>query len=431
MRIAFTVHKLPPASLGGTEVYTLSLAQTLARQGHRVAIFYPHEGATKLTKAGGPNDMELWQAPLPAERPHENPVSMFWHTFRDRAIEAAFVEFLAQTQPEVIHFQHVQGVSARLIELAAGRPRIATLHDYWYFCANSQLVRPDRQPCAGPSPGCRNCVDCATSRADLTPLRRLRALVAIPLAYRNAYLRKMAGQIDLFISPSAFLRSQYVAQGFPGEKIVVMENGMDPARLLHLPPPDKTEARVRPHFGYLGALAWQKGAHILVDAFNSLPADAASLTLYGSERAFPDYAAEVRAAIRHPHARMAGPIAHDQVGSVLRTFDALVVPSLWYENSPLVIQEAYLLGVPVIASNLGALAEKVQDGVVGRLFPPGDSAALANLLAEIVAQPTLLQAYRAQITPPPTIEEQAASLAGIYRSLVVRWSFTGRSLVVH
>jgi glycosyltransferase involved in cell wall biosynthesis len=436
MRIAFTVHKLPPDSLGGTEIYTLSLARSLAREGHDVAIFHPQPGAASLQHVVGEDGVDRWRAPLPADRQGENPVSLFWHTFRDHAIERAFSTFLDKVQPELVHFQHVQAVSARLIEMAAGLPRVATLHDYWYYCANSQLVRPDRQPCAGPSAGCRNCVDCATVRADLAGLSVLRPLVALPLAYRNAYLRRMAQQIDLFITPSHFLRSQYVGQGFPGDKIVVLENGMDLARLggkagdkakaeaqVEAQVEAKAEAEkgvVRPHFGYLGAFAWQKGAHVLVEAFNRLPPDAASLTLYGSETAFPDYAAQVRAAIRHPQVRVAGPAPFDQVGAVLRQFDALITPSLWYENSPLVIQEAYALGIPVIASNLGALAEKVQDGVSGRLFPAGDSVTLAAILQEISAEPALLARYRQQINPPPTIEEHTRQIEQLYRQLVMR-----------
>lgn len=426
MRIAFTVHKLPPDSLGGTEIYTLGLARALARQGHAVAIFCPQPGATSLERVVGEDGVDRWRAPLPADRQAENPISLFWHTFRDHAIERAFAAFLDEVQPDLVHFQHVQAVSAKLIEMAGRLPRrlplVATLHDYWYFCANSQLVRPDRQPCAGPSVGCRNCVDCATVRADLAGLNALRPLVALPLAYRNAYLRRMAEQIDLFITPSHFLRSRYIGQGFPGHKIVVLENGMDLARLVGKTG-EEAEAQlekgvVRPHFGYLGAFAWQKGAHVLVEAFNRLPPDAASLTLYGSETAFPDYAAQVRAAIRHPHVRVAGPAPFDQVGAVMRQFDALITPSLWYENSPLVIQEAYALGIPVIASNLGALTEKVQDGVSGRLFPAGDSAALAAILQEIIADPALLAHYRQQISPPPTIEEHTLQVEQLYRQLV-------------
>ena len=417
MHIAFTVHKYPPESLGGTEIYTLTLARALVKLGHRVTVFYPSAAVTKVTHTVDADGVARWQVPLPPTRASENPAQQYWHTFRDQRIERTFAAFLAETRPDLVHFQHVQGVSARLIELAQGLPRIATLHDYWYFCANSQLIRPDRQPCMGPSTANWNCVDCATARADLHALRTLRPLVALPFAYRNHYLRKMADQIDQFIAPSHFLCEQYIGQGWPGDRIVVLENGMDRQRLLAVQGENLSPALARPHFGFLGSLAWQKGVHILIEAFNQLPPTAA-LTIYGSDQAFPDYGAELRALARHPHIRFAGPLAYDQVGAALHGLDALVVPSLWYENSPLVIQEAYVVGVPVIASRLGALLEKVQEGQSGRLFPAGDSTALATLLAEIIAQPAQLTLLRQGITPPPTVEAHAAAILDRYEQML-------------
>ena len=418
LRIAFVVHKLPPESLGGTEVYTRSLARALAAQGHKVQIFAPSATVAQTETVVEADGVEITRAPLPTSRATENPAAQFWHTFRDRTLESHFAHFVQQARPDVVHFQHVQGVSARLIELAAGRPRFATLHDYWYFCANSQLVRPDRSPCGGPSAGCRNCVDCATARADLAPLRALRPLVALPLAWRNQLLRNATAQIDHFFAPSAFLRDFYVDQGFDGTRIQVIENGMDLTRLRAGAETARTPTpglRV----GFLGTLAWQKGPHVLVDAFNRLPDDTtATLTLHGSADAFPDYAATLRASIRHPNITLADPVRYDDVGRVLRTFDLLVVPSLWYENSPLVIQEAYALGIPVLASDLGALAEKVDDTRTGRLFPPGDAHALAILLNEISAHPDVLSTWRRQIEPPPAMEEHAAELAATYTSFL-------------
>jgi glycosyltransferase involved in cell wall biosynthesis len=251
----------------------------------------------------------------------------------------------------------------------------------------------------------------------LEPLRALRPLVALPLAYRNRVLRAAAAEIDRFIAPSAFLREQYARQGFPAEKIAVLENGMDLRRLAGeaLPAPE-----VRPHFGFLGSLAWQKGVHILIEAFNRLPPDAASLTIFGSDRAFPAYGAELRALARHAQIRFAGALPFDAVGGALRSLDALLMPSLWYENSPLVIQEAYALGVPVIASRLGALEEKVQEGVTGRLFPAGDAAALAEVLGDIVRAPGQLAAFRRNLPPPPDIDSHAAALVGTYEELLAR-----------
>ncbi|MEZ4618675.1 MAG: glycosyltransferase family 4 protein [Caldilineaceae bacterium] len=417
MHILFTVHKYPPESLGGTEIYTLTLARALVKAGHQITVFYPTAQVAVITQVRGEDGIQLWQIPLPANRNTENPARQFWHTFRDQSIEAAFVDCLAQSAPDLIHFQHVQGVSARLIELAAAYPKVATLHDYWYFCANSQLIRPDRRPCAGPSFGNWNCVDCATARADLQLLRVARPLVALPFAWRNHYLRRMAAQINCFIAPSEFLRQQYINQGWPAAKIVTLENGMDRHRLLHgrsaaVPPP-----LARPHFGFLGSLAWQKGVHILIEAFNQLPPTAA-LTIYGSEQAFPAYGAEMHKLATHPNIRFAGALAYEEVGAALRQLDALVVPSLWYENSPLVIQEAYVVGVPVIASDLGALPEKVHANRSGRLFPPGDSAALTALLQESIEHPERLAQLKSTITPPPTVEEHADQICHLYHKLL-------------
>jgi glycosyltransferase involved in cell wall biosynthesis len=417
MRILFTVHKYPPESLGGTEIYAMTLARALQQVGHTVTVFYPTVTVTTPTQRTGADGVQLWQAPLPATRATEDPLRQFWHTVRDRTIEAAFAECLRATQPDLVHFQHVQGVSARLIELAVGYPRVATLHDYWYFCANSQLIRPDRQPCAGPSAGNWNCVDCATARADLQLLRAARPLVALPFAWRNRDLRRLSTQIDCFFAPSEFLRQQYIAHGWPAAKITTLENGMDRQRLLRAQDATLSEPPVRPHFGFLGTLAWQKGVHVLVEAFNGLPATAA-LTIYGSDRAFPTYGAELRALATHPHLRFGGPLAYETVGAALRQIDALVVPSLWYENSPLVIQEAYVMGVPVIASALGALIEKVTDGVTGRLFPVGEPQALRAVLQSVIDQPTQLAAWRAAITAPPTVEEHVAVITAQYARLM-------------
>ncbi len=415
MRIAFTVHKYPPESVGGTEIYTRGLARSLAALGHEVYVFYPLEGVKPAETCVERDGFHLWRAPLPENRDRENPVAQYWHTFRSHSIEAAFVDFLAAVRADLVHFQHVQGVSARLIPLAAGRPRIVTLHDYWYFCANSQLVHPDGRLCEGPGGGW-NCVDCATVRADLKPMRLLWPLVALPFAYRNVYLRNTVRGVDLFLAPSEFLRQQYVRHGFPAGRIRTLENGLDLSRLAADRACDLPEPPVRPHFGFLGSLAWQKGVHVLIEAFNRLPAGAATLTIYGNDTTFPEYGANLRAAANHPGIRFAGALDYRRVGAALRGLDCLIVPSLWYENSPLVVQEAYGLGVPVVASRLGALPEKVHDGETGLLFNPGDSLDLARLLQWLIDDPARLAALRARIRPAPTIDEHAAEIAAIYEA---------------
>jgi glycosyltransferase involved in cell wall biosynthesis len=415
MRIAFVVHKFPPHSVGGVETYTWSLARVLSELGHQSHVFYPLQEVRPSTAQVERDGIHLWRVALPATREGEDPIRQYWHTFRDRSIEAGFEPFLAAVEPDVVHFQHVQGVSARLLRLAESYPRLLTLHDYWFFCATSQLARPDGAVCDGPR-WCLNCVDCLTVRPDLHRLRTLRPLVALPLLYRNLYLRQSLRSMPLFLAPSEFLRQQYVQQGLPTERILSIELGLDRQRLT-ADTPAFPAAPGRPHFGYLGTLGPHKGVHVLVEAFNQLP-ERAALTVYGDESRFSGYTAELKRAAKHPNIRFAGALDHRHVGAALRQLDCLVVPSVWYENSPLVIQEAYGVGVPVVASRLGALPEKVDDGKTGWLFNAADSADLARVLRGLIDRPEQLLAVRRNIRPAPTMQQHAQRMLQIYQALI-------------
>jgi glycosyltransferase involved in cell wall biosynthesis len=139
--------------------------------------------------------------------------------------------------------------------------------------------------------------------------------------------------------------------------------------------------------------------------------------VWGDPAVFPDYAARLRHLLDRceADARLMGRIPNERVGEVLAESDVVVVPSLWYENSPIVIQEARAAGVPVIASDHGALSEKVRHGVDGLLFPPGDAAALRSALARLWEEPQLLSRLRAGIRPPNDMAGHVTALEALYR----------------
>jgi glycosyltransferase involved in cell wall biosynthesis len=110
-----------------------------------------------------------------------------------------------------------------------------------------------------------------------------------------------------------------------------------------------------------------------------------------------------------------GSIANERVGEVLADSDVMVVPSLWYENSPVVIQEARAAGVPVIVSGHGALAEKVQHGVNGLHFPPGDVTALRDILRRLAHDPALLDRLRRDIPAPADMSDHTQRLERLYQ----------------
>jgi glycosyltransferase involved in cell wall biosynthesis len=419
MKILLVSHKFPPYSLGGVEVYTHNLAQALSRQ-HQVSVFYRHDDAEGPAFAEHDEDVDGILTRRVSCRPSglaDSVAGEFLGTFLNRQIEDSFSRFVTQIQPDLIHVQHVMALSARLLHLAreSGIPVLLTLHDYWFICGNSQLIWPDALTCQGKAWGV-NCVRCAAAARFPTRLVDwLRPALAPLFLYRDRVVGAAARQAYQFVSPSRFLIDQYVAAGFPADRFLHLENGL---RLEHIKqyPWQPADGPLRVTF--LGSLAWQKGVQVLVKAFNGLPEGAARLQIWGDPAVFPEYVQSLHDLSAHPAIHFMGRIANERVGEVLADSDVMVVPSVWYENSPVVIQEARAAGVPVIASGHGAMAEKVRHDVDGLLFPPGDAAALRQTLQRLIDEPDLLPHLRRNIPPPMDMDEHVRDLEGLYRRLV-------------
>ena len=415
MKILLVTHKYPPHALGGVEVYTQHLARALQGQ-HEVAVFYRHDDSQGSGFACYDEDVDGVLTHRVSYKPDGFGATVageFFSTFLNRQIEDDFARFVDRFRPDLIHIQHVMALSARLIHQArqSGVPVLLTLHDYWFICANSQLIWPDAQVCSGKAWG-MNCVRCAAAARFPSPaVRWLRPALAPLFLYRDRVVRQAALQAEQFISPSRFLIDQYVAAGFPAERFTHLENGIPAERIRGFGwQPSSGPLRVT----FLGSLAWQKGVHVLAEAFSGLPAGAARLRIWGDPNVFAEYSAGVRRLLDNPDAEMMGRVENQRVGEVLADSDVIVVPSVWYENSPVVIQEARAAGVPVVVSGHGALAEKVQDGVNGLHFPPGDATALRQALQRLLDEPDLLPRLRQNIPPPMDVADHVQRLETLY-----------------
>jgi len=274
-----------------------------------------------------------------------------------------------------------------------------------------------------------NCVRCAAAARFPSPtVRLLRPGLAPLFLYRDRVTRQAALQAQVLISPSRFLIEQYAQAGFPRDRFVHLENAVPVDRIRRIPwRPRDGPLRVT----YLGALAWQKGVHLLAEAFDGLPPTSARLQIWGNPAVFPDYAGRVRAltqipfgGLADPDAQFKGPIPNERVGEALADSDVVVVPSLWYENSPVVIQEARAAGVPVIASGHGAMAEKVRHDVDGLLFTPGSAAALRQAIQRLLDDPDLLARLRLNPQPPMDLAEHVQRLEAIYDRVLAGWGQT-------
>ncbi len=414
MRILQVVHRFPPEKVGGTEIYTQGLARQLRKRGHEVIVLYRGSGARSPMAAPKVEEIERYKVEAQADR--DTPLLLFLSSFRNPPAERTFAQVLDRERPEVIHFQHLMGLSPRFISMAESR-RIATvltLHDYWFCCPNAQLILPNGRRCSHDLWGFR-CVHCFANRVQIPPIMLVAPLLVPLLACRAHALRRRLREVDAIIAPTSWTRDIFNTRGYSVDKIKVIGHGISE---LEVHRSARCKVRLPLRFAYLGGIAWQKGVHVLIRAFQDIKPGQAVLTIYGDQRAFPEYTKELQRMAEGSAVSFRGQIEHAQVGAVLTDVDALIVPSLWPETSCLVVQEAFAAQVPVIASDIGALREKVRHGVDGLLFTVGDTTALRALLRELISHPSTLEELRCNIRPQKTMGEHVAEVEALYAQLL-------------
>jgi glycosyltransferase involved in cell wall biosynthesis len=334
-----------------------------------------------------------------------------------------FREFLRAIAPDVVHFQHTHFLGYDLIRevhnTIPNAPIIYTLHEYLPICArDGQMIRVGtNELCDGATP--RKCHGCFPN-----------------VSAQNFFLRKRLIQsqlalVDVFLAPSRFLMQRYIEWGIPEEKIRFEDYGREPGSPL----PDEPRAS-RNRLGFFGQFSGYKGVDVLMQAMRLIGNDVGSagtpaadsrgarpnLVLHGAnldlqdgqfQNLFGRLLEETR-----DNVTLLGRYDRKQLPALMAGVDWVIVPSIWWENSPLVIQEAFMYQRPVICSDIGGMAEKVTDGVNGLHFKVGDPVSLARVIERAVASPTLWDELRRGIPPVYTLDAQVLKLKRIYESLV-------------
>jgi glycosyltransferase involved in cell wall biosynthesis len=418
VRVLQVIHDYLPLHAAGSEIYTAHLCAALRRAGHDVAVFTCEEAR------------ELDQYTL-TERVFEDvPVfeaiyNRIYHDLSeqwdDPAMGQVFGGVLDRFAPDLVHVQGLQfvgGVSALRAAAERGVRIVMTLHEYWLLCSRAGLMYDVKgQTCEEAEPGkCSGCVDiypidrerwsdaaCQNSYQDLGDRRWF----ARALEGRVADMRAARELVHKFIAPSRFLGERFVAAGFPAEQVIVSDYGF-PA-----PSPVERGPAGRPlRVGTVGTLSDYKGVEVAAKAIaaTGLSPDRLVGSIHGHLDWFPDVAARLQElAETTPSLNLAGPFAPAERDAIFAGLDVLIVPSLWWENSPLTIHEAFQRRVPVLTSDLGGMAELVAGGG-GLTFPPGDHEALAAQLVELASDPTRVDALSATIPQVKSIDEDVALL---------------------
>jgi glycosyltransferase involved in cell wall biosynthesis len=444
MKILFAAHQFFPDHRAGVEIVTLGLAQELKARGHD-----PHVFAAKRSVPGSgiepyeTQDYEFEGIPVRRVGRAEEGLSRPYElNFRNERMADRAREYARETNPDVVHAMHLQGLSASVLPAfkESGAPLVFTAADFWPICPVIDLRRHDGALCTGPK--VTHCVRCIASRnpsprarraarlapgfavraADLasrTPLRHL----SLPLRQvgdvreRPSYIRKNLELVDRVVAYTGLTRDLLVRNGVGAGKTVVSCYGIEASDLA-----DAAERR-RPsptlRVGFVGTLAPHKGCDTLVQAFKMLPPELdVALSIYGDPDRYPSFVEELRElATGDPRISFPGAFSRSELPHVMSELDVLVVPSRWYENAPGVIFEAFAARMPVVATNLKGMSEFVRHAENGLLFELEDPHDLSRQLRRLREEPGLLERLRAGITPVKTTAQYADEMEELYTSL--------------
>lgn len=445
MRFLLTTHQFFPDFESGTEVLTLSVARELRARGHEVAILtgYPNNCALADDQRFDEYDFDGFRV----HRFHHAYVPMGGQTskleidYDNRLATGYFRRLLDRFDPDIVHFFHLNRLGTGLIPAAtrAGVPAFYTPTDFWSVCATGQLMLRGGVQCPGPTRWGGNCVvHFASARVN----GRRRALVArtptvvgdlLARATRSGYsfpyplaneVSAMSRRLDVnvtrlnqlsgIIVPTKMMEDVLLRHGVDRTRISRCSYGIEPVKRSPSSAVDKAPP-IPLRIGFIGTLAPHKGCHILLEAYRSLPSGTAIVRIFGRESDQPGYVKRLRELARDdPAIRFCGTFPNSEIGAVLAELDFLVVPSVWNENTPLVLSAAQDARCPVVGSNVPGIAEFVRDGLDGLLFDPGSAASLAGLIRQLIISPDRLTKMRANCRQPKTIAAYVDELLAIW-----------------
>lgn len=430
MHILQVVDALPPNSYGGTERYTKHLSEALTARGHTVSIASPESDGTEINER-----VDIYQLPT-TDRDHDDTdTNVAGHNVDEQpddsasvlrplaaasavgpargtvrpAVEVAFDEVLAETEPDIVHFQHFKRLSATLPLCCQRRGVVSveTLHDFWTICHRETLRWGNSSRCCGPE-STEKCARCyaTTVGAPETAEQYLDAV-----EWRTQRLLDALSAADRLIAPSEFLRGLFETYGPDEAEIVQLRTGIRTEQFVDTGFDPSTPLQV----GYAGRITDSKGIHLLLSAVNQiqwgngLPIE---LGIWGAfdpvDTPYHARLAEIAGDGVSFHGR------YDEPSTPYAEMDVFVLPSIWYETSPLGIQEAFASRVPVVTGDIGGMAELVTSGEDGFTFAVGDTTALADRLRRLTQSPTLVKRLRRGIGPPKTLDQHVDDLEGLY-----------------
>ena len=442
MKITFFVHCFFPDHFYGTETYTLDLARHYQAWGHDItvvsAIFQGEPSAAELITR-----YEYQGIKVVCIDKNHLPHSCVKETYYQPNMRPVLEKVLSDLRPDVIHVTHLINHTAALLEITAklGIPTYATFTDFFGFCFNNKLEAADGELCAGPSATRTNCVACYLKDAVRNPhaqgwvkkattpfaakvianlavllhkfpgvTDKQMAMLVDDLAYRPNVLNKLYNNgYRAAIAPTQFLGDAYRANDIT----VPLHNIWFGVDIDRSPKPERRKGHI-PVIGFIGQIAPHKGTDLLVEAFCRLPRNSAQLRIYGPEDQDAVYMANLKALATGYDVQFMGTFPKESMANIMQEMDLLVIPSRWYENSPLVLLNALATHTPVLVSNVSGMTEFLCPGTNGYSFERGSVDDLFQQLLDLVQSREKLYALSTSTNYDKTSSVMATETIAIY-----------------
>ena len=405
-KILIISHGHPDFNKGGAEVAAYNMFKELLGRGED-AYFLARTG---LAPHGGA-----------AFSVRNNEREILFHTTMDdpflfsnigsRQTWQEYVDLIKLIQPDVIHFHHYFLLGIELLELTRktlpDSKIVLTMHEFLAIChRNGLMLKTNGNLCHKATP--RDCNQCFP---DIQPG---------DFFLRERYIKRLFSNVDQFISPSEFLKQRYVDWGLKDNLIEVIENGQNSSQ-SHKEHRESVESDVV-RLAFFGQVNPFKGLDVLLNALTQLPkkvAKSVTLDIHGANLEHQSDTFKKRFSKLMDNCPVnvsfQGSYEPFEMASLLDITDWVIIPSIWWENSPMVIQEAFTNGVPLIVSDIGGMKEKVQHGVNGLHFRAGKSSSLAMVITDVVNDRRINKEMRSNITPPLSIEDCVSEHLNLYK----------------
>ena len=338
--------------------------------------------------------------------------------------DAQLKPLLERIQPHIIHLHHYIHFGIDIIEalgqLCPSAKIILTLHEYLLLCPNDghMITRTQQQICTKPST--QNCNICF-------PYKNKDDFVQ-----RSEATQKALNNCHGLISPSEWLMQQFQHHRSIQQPTAVIENGL-PMQLLQEAAKSCSDIYSATaslnRFAFFGRASERKGILILLSACYQLSLTHPgrfNLQIHGG--GMEQEPASIQHRIHHllnacnGHVQIMGRYRQCDIPQLMNQCDWVIIPSIWWENSPVVIQESFAAGTPVIGTGHGGIAEKIENRG-GICFRNGDARHLASRMTEALGNHQLHESLVSQMSQPTSIQDSANQHLAFYRQVLQHYEF--------